>query len=294
MQGDARDEAAILNRATGIDRTPELARAAAESALLASDDARACGVAASLSSGRDEIYWLRLRTYCQAIVGQADQAQLTFDLAQTQAKDLVFGRLMGAKLAGSGNPGPASLRNGLDFALSRSLGLDLTLAKPSPAIAAALASGGPAEPVFEAATAPLEVGILVEALMKGQPVGQTIVQALFETAGSAEPKVRVRGQAAVLLALALLDSPTPEVRSLIGALAVPEGKGPLGRDIALEIVGSQKLMGEAALLSLWICADAGAGGPAIGDRVRIVRALHAVGLEADARNFALEGLLGLK
>jgi hypothetical protein len=53
-------------------------------------------------------------------------------------------------------------------------------------------------------------------------------------------------------------------------------------------------MGEAALLSLWICADAGPAGPALGDRVRIVRALHAVGLDADARAFALEGLLALK
>ncbi len=293
-QGDAKSAAAILNRAPGIDRTPELARAAAESALLSGDDARACSVAGSLGSGRDEIYWLRLRTYCQVIAGQPDQAQLTFDLAQSQAKDPVFGRLMGAKLAGSGNPGTASLRSGLDFALSRSLGLDLTAAKPSPAIAAALASGGPAEPVFDATTAPTDVGILVDALMRGQPVRDAIVQALFETAGSAEPKSRARGQAAVLLALALSDSPAPEVRSLIAALAVPEGRAPLGRDIALEIAGDQKLMGEAALLSLWTCADAGAVGPAISDRVRIVRALHAVGLESDARNFALEGLLGLK
>ena len=35
-------------------------------------------------------------------------------------------------------------------------------------------------------------------------------------------------------------------------------------------------------------------GLAVGDRVRIVHALHAVGLDADARAFALEGLMALK
>src|SRR5581483_4417790 len=109
-----------------------LARAAAESALLAGDEARACSVAQGLGSGRDDVYWLRLRTYCQAVAGHTDQAQLTFDLAQAQSRDVVFGRLMGAKIAGAGNPGAASLRNGLDLALSRSLGLDLAAAKPSP------------------------------------------------------------------------------------------------------------------------------------------------------------------
>ena len=53
-------------------------------------------------------------------------------------------------------------------------------------------------------------------------------------------------------------------------------------------------MGETALLALWTCAEASAAGPAIGDRVRIVRALHLAGLEAEARAFALEGLLTLK
>jgi hypothetical protein len=53
-------------------------------------------------------------------------------------------------------------------------------------------------------------------------------------------------------------------------------------------------MGETALLALWTSAEAGATGPALGDRARIVRALKSVGLEADARDFALEGLLALR
>ncbi len=56
---------------------------------------------------------------------------------------------MTAKLAGAGDPGAASLRNGLDFALSRSLGLNLETAKPAPAVAAALAGGDPAPPAWD-------------------------------------------------------------------------------------------------------------------------------------------------
>ncbi len=53
-------------------------------------------------------------------------------------------------------------------------------------------------------------------------------------------------------------------------------------------------MGEAALLALWTCADAGAAGPALADRVRIVRVLSRVGLADEARLFVLEGLAALK
>jgi hypothetical protein len=293
-QGDARAAAAILARAPGVDRSPELAHAAAETALLAGDDARACAVADGLGSGRDDVYWLRLRAYCQTVGGHGDQAQLTFDLAQAQAKDPVFARLMTAKLAGAGNPGAASLRNGLDYALSHSLGLDLSVAKASPEVAAALSSGAPAEPSFDTATAAPDVAPLVEALMSGQPVREVVIQALTEPAGSTEPRTRARGQAALLLALALSGPLTAETRNQIAALSTPEGKAPLGRDMALESAGEGKLMGEAAMLALWTCADAGPAGPAIGDRVRIVRALHLAGLEADARAFALEGLLALR
>ncbi len=293
-QGDAKAAAAILLRAPGMDRSPELAHAAAESALLTGDDARACAVADALSSGRDETYWLRLRTYCQAIAGHPDQAQLTFDLAQSQAKDAVFGRLMSAKLAGAGNPGPAALRNGLDYALSRSLGLDLTAAKPSPAVAAAMAGASPAAPVFDPAGAAPDVALLADALSKRDPIREAVVQAMIEAAAAAEPRARARGQAGAALALAMSDPLAAETRGQLAALTVPEGKAPVGRNVALDQAADQKLMGEAALLALWTCAEAGPAGPAIADRVRIVRALHATGLDADARAFALEGLLALK
>lgn len=292
-QGDAKAAAAILARAPGIDRNPELAHAAAESALLAGDDSRACAVAQGLSSGRDEIYWLRLRAYCQAIGGQTDQAQLTFDLAQAQAKDPVFGRLMAAKLAGAGNPGAASLRNGLDYALSHSLGLDLAVAKPSPDVAAALAGTDPAASLDTSGIAP-GLADLAKAIATSQPMGSGVFIAAISEIASGGPKAATRGQAAMMLAFLLGDLASIEARDQLGTFTMTEGKAPVGRDLALESAANQKLMGEAALLSLWTCAEAGAGGLALGDRIRIVHALHVVGLDADARNFALEGLLALK
>ena len=294
-QGDVKAAAAILSRAPGIDRSPELAHAAAETALLTGDDARACAVAEGLTSGRDEVYWLRLRTYCQTLAGHADQAQLTFDLAQTQARDPIFGRLMTAKLAGAGNPGAASLRNGLDYALSHSLGLDLAAAKASPEVAAALSGAGPEEPLFDAAAASPDVTLLVEPLMKGQSVHDVMVKALVEAAAAgSEPKARARAHAAALLGLSLSGPLDLEARGDFAAISLPEGRAPVGRDLALDAAADQKLMGEAALLALWTSAEAGPAGVAMGDRVRIVRALHAVGLEVDARAFALEGLIALK
>ena len=52
-------------------------------------------------------------------------------------------------------------------------------------------------------------------------------------------------------------------------------------------------MGETALLALWSCAEAPTGGLATGERAHIIAALRAAGLDADARNFAVEGLLAL-
>jgi hypothetical protein len=81
----------------------------------------------------------------------------------------------------------------------------------------------------------------------------------------------------------------------MAALPLAEGKAPAGRNLALEAAAAEKRMGETALLALWTCAEApAAAGLAPADRARIVRALRRAGLEADARAFALEGLLAVK
>ena len=293
--GDPKAAAAILARAPGLDRSAELSHAAAESALLAKDDEHACAVADALTVGREDVYWMRLRAYCQALSGHVDQAQLTFDLAQTQAKDPVFARLMGAKLTGGSAAGPASLRNGLDYALSRSLGLDLAAAKPSPAVAAAMAATDPAEPAWNAPAGSGDVQAATLAITTGGAIPSDLVGRLLDAAVKAEPAAKptaqAAAQAAALIVVAYGGADGPEVRGRLAALSLPEARVPVGRDLAMAAAGQGKLMGETAMLALWTCAEAGPAGPPPPARARIVQALKAAGLNADARNFALEGLL---
>lgn len=290
--GDLPAATRILERAPGLERNAELSKAAAETALLSGDTARACQLAEGLSTGRGEAYWLRLRAFCQVEAGQADQAQLTFDLAQTQARDAVYGRLMAARMAGAA-PGAASLRNGLDLALSKSLNLDLAAAKPAPAVATALSGGDPAPPTFDIAAIDAQIGGLAAAVAAGVP-SEPAVSALIAAAAEADVKSRAKLQSAALLVAALANDLPAADRARISAFGVAEGKGPAGRSLALEAAADGKRVGEAALLALWTSADAGAAGPAVADRVRIIRVLSRIGLANEARLFVLEGLAGLK
>jgi hypothetical protein len=289
--GEPRAAAAILDRAPGVDRDADLSRAAAEGALLAGDDGRACQIAQALTVGRDDVYWLRLRAYCQAIAGKSAQAQLTFDLAQAQVRDETFGRLMMAKLAGAGNSGAPSLRNGLDYALSRSLGLDLAAAKPAPAVAAALSGAEPAEPAWTIPEGDADRLVAARALAAGQSVPAELVMRLLDAAAKAPPPQRAAVQTAALIVWAYAGDSSPDQRGRIAALGVAEGRATAGRNLALAAAAQETLVGETAMLALWTNADAGEAGLAPGDRARIVQALRRVGLDADARNFAVEGLL---
>jgi hypothetical protein len=147
--GGARAVDAIVRTAPSLADSAPLAQAGAESSLILHHEDRACSIAEALKVGRDGVYWLELRAFCQAMAGDADAAQTTFSLANEAAKDPVFRRLMAAKLIGAGAPPAgvktppltASLRDGLDLALTRALQLDpaSALDGASPAVAAALA-----------------------------------------------------------------------------------------------------------------------------------------------------------
>lgn len=134
--GEAKGANTILDRATGAAGSSALSMATAEAALIAGDDDKACAVQDALTVDRGGAYWLRLRAFCQLKAGQNDPAQLTFQLAQQATKDADYARLMGAALAGTA-PGAANLKNGVNYALSRRLNLDIQSA-------AAVASASPA------------------------------------------------------------------------------------------------------------------------------------------------------
>ena len=135
--GEAKGANAILDRATGAPGSTGLSMATAEAALITGDDDKACRTQDALTVDRGGAYWLRLRAFCQLKAGQTDAAQLTFQLAQQQTKDADYARLMGAALAGTA-PGTASLKNGVNYALSRRLNLDIqsasSIASASPAL----------------------------------------------------------------------------------------------------------------------------------------------------------------
>jgi hypothetical protein len=328
--GDIVGARSILSRTPNPERAAPLAQAAAEVALLSGEEDHACQIAEALPGGRGELYWLRLRAFCLHKAGQGGAAQLTFDLAQGQARDPVFGRLMGARLAGAGDPGPASLRNGLDLALSRALGLDLKAAKPAPTVVAALSGGPPPAPAWPFTPADTPVARALAAVAVGDFVGAEQIRgglihdpipgatpddlALFDAAlatgrgrvdaatldrlvergGQADPKARGKLQAAAVILAALGWPLDTEARGDLARFAVLETKAPPARLLALDLAADARLLGETGLLAAGLAADAGPAGPAAADRARIVRALKVVGLEEDARAFALEGLIGLR
>jgi hypothetical protein len=146
--GDAEGAGMILDRTPGLSNSAALSQVAADVALINDQPDKACAIGDALSADRDAVYWLRLRAFCQIRAGKPDLAQLTLTLANQQQPDPIFGRLMGALIAGGGDPGPASLRNGLDYAVSTQLKLDLTPAVPhaAPPIARKLAALTPPPP----------------------------------------------------------------------------------------------------------------------------------------------------
>ena len=186
------------------------------------------------------------------------------------------------KLAGAAIPGAASLRNGLDFALSRSLGLDLAAAKPAPAVAAALAGGDPAEPAewdvdrHGCRRWPAWRG----AMVAGQTLPPGGVSALIAAAAEADAKSRSQGAGAGPAGR----RPRPATwlrqdRASLAAFVVPEGKAPAARSLALEDGRAPQADGRDGAAGALDLADAGTAGPSIADRARIVHALALAGLD---------------
>ena len=283
--GQSRVAWAAVERAPGVPANVNLAQAAAEAALIAGQDDNACKVSDQLSVGRGELYWLRLRAFCQARAGQMDAAQLTLTLASEKARDPVYSRLMNALLAGSGDPGVASLRNGLDYALSRRLALDLEAAKAtaSPAVAGAL---WPPAPAYET-----EEVTVARSLIASAATTPTLLDALLNEADAAMPKARPVLIGRILLLEAMGATPTVEARARLARADAGKSAASPALLLALDRAANLGLKGETALIALAIASDAGTAGPAALDRARIVAALRRVGLTDDAQAIAIEGLL---
>jgi hypothetical protein len=367
--GEARGADAVLDRVPGVASSAQLSLAAAEAALITGADDKACKIGEALSVERGAPYWLRLRAFCQALADQHDAAQLTFSLAAQQTKDADYARLMNALLSGA-PAGAANLKNGINYALSRKLGLDVSsaaaVATASPALKAAIKpaeaaapsdltaaqastvaalrgakglaaftdaakAGLPAIAALARADAPLEDPVLLAraALAAGDPATAQAIRAkltgdtlpggatttdlalLDATLAAAEGRkdaqildgliergvqggAKSPAQPAALILAAFGGVMSPDARAPFAAFDPGKSAVAAGRLIVLDDAAAAGRQGEAALLALSIAADAGLAGPGPVDRARLVRALLKAGLEADARAFAVEGLLALQ
>ena len=183
--GDAPTVDAILDRTPNLSANAALSQLAAEAALITDQPDKACRIGDGLARGRDALYWLRLRPYCQARQGARRDAQLSLTIAEQEGADADYARLMTVVLAQGGDPGRATLSDGLDYALSHELQLDLSaaLGNAPPAIAEHVRASAPPVPPT---TAPSEADVLA---------------ALHATRSPGDYAAAAKSQAAVIAAL---------------------------------------------------------------------------------------------
>jgi hypothetical protein len=203
-------------------------------------------------------------------------------------------------VAGVGDPGPASLRGGLDYALSRALKLDLTaaLASAVPAISRRWALNNPqADTVVRDLPAGSASALIQDGLqaVKSGADGGPALDALVERASKEPgPKTRARLQAAAAILASLGGGMSGASRALFAGFAIANPAAPAPRLLTLDLASSAGATGETALLVLSVAQGGGEAGPAPADRAWIIRALVRTGLAADARAFAIEGLAQLR
>lgn len=283
--GDPRSAWAAAERAPAAAGNLNLAQAVAETALIAGQEGLACRLSEQLTVGRGELYWLRLRAYCQAAAGQTDAAQLTFTLANEKARDPVYARLMGAVLVGVGDPGAASLRNGLEYALSRRLALDVEAAR-------ATASPGVAGRIWLPTIRPMPEDYSgARSMIATAATTPRLFDILLDEADAATPKARPSLIGHLLLLEAMGGQPGPDARARLARADAGRSQASPTLLLALERAAMLGLKGETALIALAIAADAGPQGSVAVDRARVLAALRRVGMTQDVEAIAIEGLL---
>lgn len=254
--GDAPTAELILDHTAGLSNSAALSQTAAEAALIDDEDDKACTIGEALSTGRDSAYWLRLRAFCQA---RADKpaAQLTMTLAGDADHDPAFARMLPVIIAGAGDPGPASLRDGLDYAMSRQLKLDLgpAIADAPPEIALRLA----------ASTADLAAGSPA-----GAPRAESDVLADLRKAKSPQAYVMV-AQAALPSLAQLVQAKTPLANPIqLATAALAAGDAQTAQAIRLglaDTAGTNADPADLAILDAALAVAAGKTDPPALDRL---------------------------
>ncbi len=304
--GDAPGARAMIEYTPGLRQNAALAQVAAETDLVLGREEEACAIGDMLNVGKDQPYFRRLRVFCLMRAGDKAGAQLAYDLTAEQAKDDVYKRLMSAAVSGA-PAGEASLRNGIEYALSRRLQLEM-----GPAMANAWAPIPPivakdlAAPLSAQAAAATRVAMPVNDTSRASTLDPAIRDAALALAdnrltpdisdrlvssGQAGGNEAMGGAALYAAAGAPADA---RVRAVFATFDIGRSTANQGRLLEMDATATGGAKGDAALLALWLAADAGPAGPTVADRARIVRALNRAGFKDDARIYALEGMLELR
>ena len=176
------------------------------------------------------------------------------------------------------------LRQPFMFAAAAAAAGDAATAK---AARAEVSQGGPT-------LAPADIALLDALIaMAAAPVDPSAADALGAAAARASGPVRSR----LAAGLALLGAYAPlgaQARFDVADADLGADHLPSGRLLALQQAAEQGRIGDTALYVLGTCVEAGAGGPTAAERTLMVRALRQAHLDADARAFALEGLVVLQ
>ena len=105
---------------------PSTGQAEAVADLLSGDANAACQRNANLSSGRDALFWVRLRAFCYAQAGELDAADLTLGVLRDQgAVDTADESFLMAVVTGAAPKAPIAVENALQYAIARTLDLPL-------------------------------------------------------------------------------------------------------------------------------------------------------------------------
>jgi hypothetical protein len=304
--GDPVGARAMLEHTPGVRQSAALSQVAAEADLVLGREDEACSLGDSLAAGKDAPYWRRLRAYCLLKAGDKPGAQLAYDLTAEQAKDDIYKRLMSAAVSGS-PPGEVSLRNGIEYAISRRLKLDLAPAmdKAWAPVVTMVAMDASAQSAAQAAAASRVARRLADT-SRASSLNPAVRDAalslsdnhldlnLAERLAAAGAGGSMEAQQALALYAAAGAPGTARVRAAFAAFDIGRSAASQARLLELDAVSVGGSKGDTALLALWLAADVGEAGPVPADRARIVRAMRRAGFDQDARAYALEGLLALQ
>lgn len=213
----------------------------------------------------------------QAVIALLKRAK---DPAEFQA----FARICAPAIAQVMSAHPV-LRDPALFAMAAAAGGDVASAK---AARAEVGQGGPAP-------SPLDLAVLDALISAASPQPDpAVLDALDGAAAHADGAARTRAAGALALLGALGAPLSPGARFDVAGSDLGPAALPPGRLLALDLAAEGGRIGDTALYVLSTALDAGAAGPAPGDRALLVRALAKAHLDADAHAYAVEGLLALQ